>query len=174
MVATHDHRMLPLADQVVELVPQFASTDRAPETVLLTAGSVLFEQGTMGDLIYVVADGELEIVRQARGRRRRAAHGVVGGRLLRRDRPVHPLASMWALAAASMRLAGQPQPLRAAPSDQPRVRDGRPNTPGTALAASRCNARRNRNTASPCRCNRRRTTGSLASSSRRIADTGPS
>ena len=28
VVATHDHRMLPLADRVVELVPQFASTDQ--------------------------------------------------------------------------------------------------------------------------------------------------
>ena len=37
VVATHDHRMLPLADEVVELVPQFASTDRAPETVAARA-----------------------------------------------------------------------------------------------------------------------------------------
>jgi putative ABC transport system ATP-binding protein len=64
VVATHDHRILPLADRVVELVPQFASTDRAPETVLLSPGSLLFEQGSMGDLIYVVSEGELEIVRE--------------------------------------------------------------------------------------------------------------
>jgi putative ABC transport system ATP-binding protein len=64
VVATHDHRMLPLADKVVELVPQFAQSDRLPETVVLGAGEVLFAQGTMGDLIYVVADGELEIVRE--------------------------------------------------------------------------------------------------------------
>jgi len=53
-----------LADRVVELVPDFAATDRAPDTVELKAGDVLFEQGTMGDLIYVVSDGELEIVRE--------------------------------------------------------------------------------------------------------------
>jgi putative ABC transport system ATP-binding protein len=64
VVATHDHRILPLADRVVELVPQVASTDRAPETVLLSPGSLLFEQGSMGDLIYVVSEGELEIVRE--------------------------------------------------------------------------------------------------------------
>ncbi|WP_102144269.1 ATP-binding cassette domain-containing protein [Mycobacterium hubeiense] len=64
VVATHDTRILPLADRVVELVPHLASTDRPPETVSLTAGSVLFEQGTMGDLIYIVSDGELEIVRE--------------------------------------------------------------------------------------------------------------
>ena len=30
----------------------------------LTSGSVLFEQGSIGDLIYVVAEGELEVVRE--------------------------------------------------------------------------------------------------------------
>jgi putative ABC transport system ATP-binding protein len=64
VVATHDSRILPLADRVIELVPEFASTDRAPETVQLSAGEVLFEQGTMGDLIYIVSEGELEIVRE--------------------------------------------------------------------------------------------------------------
>jgi putative ABC transport system ATP-binding protein len=64
VVATHDSRILPLADRVVELVPEFASTDRPPDTVRLEAGEVLFEQGTMGDLIYVVSEGELEIVRE--------------------------------------------------------------------------------------------------------------
>src|SRR5919204_1649075 len=64
VVATHDSRILPLADRVVELVPDFASTDRPPETVQLAVGEVLFEQGTMGELIYVVTDGEFEIVRE--------------------------------------------------------------------------------------------------------------
>jgi putative ABC transport system ATP-binding protein len=64
VVATHDSRILPLADRVVELVPEFASTERPPDTVGLEAGEVLFEQGTMGDLIYVVSNGELEIVRE--------------------------------------------------------------------------------------------------------------
>lgn len=64
VVATHDSRILPLADRVVELVPDFANTDRPPDTVELKAGDVLFEQGTMGELIYVVAEGELEIVRE--------------------------------------------------------------------------------------------------------------
>ncbi|MBP1821178.1 ATP-binding cassette domain-containing protein [Mycobacterium sp. OAE908] len=64
VVATHDSRILPLADRVVELVPDFASTDRPPETVELEAGEVLFEQGTMGELIYIVSEGDLEIVRE--------------------------------------------------------------------------------------------------------------
>jgi putative ABC transport system ATP-binding protein len=64
VVATHDSRILPLADRVVDLVPDFASTDRPPDTVRIEAGEVLFEQGSMGDLIYVVSQGELEIVRE--------------------------------------------------------------------------------------------------------------
>ncbi len=64
VVATHDTRMLPLADRVVELVPHVATTDRPPEPVRVEAGSVLFEQGSIGDLIYVVSDGEFEIVRE--------------------------------------------------------------------------------------------------------------
>jgi putative ABC transport system ATP-binding protein len=64
VVATHDSRILPLADRVVELVPDFASTERMPDTIEMEAGDMLFEQGTMGDLIYVVVEGELEIIRE--------------------------------------------------------------------------------------------------------------
>jgi putative ABC transport system ATP-binding protein len=67
VVATHDSRILPLADRVVDLVPDFASIERPPDTVRLEAGEVLFEQGTMGDLIYVVSEGKLEIVRELAG-----------------------------------------------------------------------------------------------------------
>jgi putative ABC transport system ATP-binding protein len=64
VVATHDSRILPMADHVVELAPALASTNRPPETVRLKAGEVLFEQCTMGDLIYVVSEGEFDIVRE--------------------------------------------------------------------------------------------------------------
>jgi putative ABC transport system ATP-binding protein len=64
VVATHDSRILPLADRIVELVPEFATTDRPPETVRLAAGETLFEQGVMGDLIYVVTEGDIEMVRE--------------------------------------------------------------------------------------------------------------
>jgi putative ABC transport system ATP-binding protein len=64
VVATHDSRMLPLADRVVELVPHMSATDHEPETVELAAGEMLFEQGTMGDSIYTVSAGEVELIRQ--------------------------------------------------------------------------------------------------------------
>ncbi len=63
VVATHDTRILPFADRVVRLLPDAAAIDSRPETVSLASGSVLFEQGSMDDLIYVVDDGELEVVR---------------------------------------------------------------------------------------------------------------
>jgi putative ABC transport system ATP-binding protein len=64
VVATHDARMLPMADRVVELQPDFPDTDRPPETVEVKAGEVLFEQSTMGELIYVVTKGEFELVHE--------------------------------------------------------------------------------------------------------------
>ncbi|MGI9125052.1 MAG: ATP-binding cassette domain-containing protein [Mycobacterium sp.] len=64
VVATHDTRMLPLADRVVELVPHIPVAEHEPEVLTLEAGQTLFEQGTMGDSIYVVDDGEIEMVRQ--------------------------------------------------------------------------------------------------------------
>lgn len=67
VVSTHDSRMLPMADRVIELVPTHASTNRPPVTVRVNAGEVLFEQGTMGELIYLVSEGEFDIVRELAG-----------------------------------------------------------------------------------------------------------
>src|ERR1700728_3840187 len=49
VVATHDARMLPMADRVVELTPDFTETNKPPETTEVKAGEVLFEQCTMGE-----------------------------------------------------------------------------------------------------------------------------
>jgi putative ABC transport system ATP-binding protein len=62
VVATHDHRLLPMADQVVELVPTVAMSTRPPERLELAAGDIVFRQGSWGELIYVVEHGEIEIV----------------------------------------------------------------------------------------------------------------
>jgi putative ABC transport system ATP-binding protein len=63
VVSTHDDRMLPLADQVVELGPKAVASDGAPEHVTLDAGEVLFEQGSFGERIYVIDSGEIQIYR---------------------------------------------------------------------------------------------------------------
>jgi putative ABC transport system ATP-binding protein len=63
VVSTHDDRMLPLADLVVELVPHKATESTGPKRVELAPGEVLFEMGDLGDRIYEVDSGLVEIFR---------------------------------------------------------------------------------------------------------------
>lgn len=63
VVSTHDDRMLPLADQIIEMRPDFLpQSDAAPMQVTLIAGQHLFHQGDPSDLIYLVNDGQVEAV----------------------------------------------------------------------------------------------------------------
>ena len=64
VVATHDDRLLPLADRVVELTPRRQPVHLEPVQVTLAKGEVLFAQGDAGDVAYVVDDGEVELVRE--------------------------------------------------------------------------------------------------------------
>jgi putative ABC transport system ATP-binding protein len=63
VVATHDERILPLADRVVAMTAVPASESAPPERVELASGQMLFEQGDRGHLVYVVEEGEVEVVR---------------------------------------------------------------------------------------------------------------
>ena len=63
VVATHDDRFVPLADRTIDLMPKVATEHRVPERVSLDPGSVLFRQGDRGELIYVVDEGAIDIVR---------------------------------------------------------------------------------------------------------------
>jgi putative ABC transport system ATP-binding protein len=63
VVATHDDRMLPLADRVVDLTERADSTPPDP-VVELKAGQELFRQGDRGKRVYVVETGEIELVRE--------------------------------------------------------------------------------------------------------------
>jgi len=64
VVATHDDRMIPLADQVVEMVPRFRVESREPERVVVLPTETLFRQGDPSDLIYVIEEGAVDIVRE--------------------------------------------------------------------------------------------------------------
>jgi putative ABC transport system ATP-binding protein len=68
VVVTHDDRLLPLADQVVELLPHHRPAP-AEEHVTreLAAGQTLFEQGDPADHIYVVRSGAMEMLRTVDG-----------------------------------------------------------------------------------------------------------
>jgi putative ABC transport system ATP-binding protein len=61
IVATHDDRMVPLADRVVDLAaaPEAGEQTRRIE---LAPGEVLFEEGSRGRLVYVVESGEIELL----------------------------------------------------------------------------------------------------------------
>jgi len=63
VVATHDERMIPLADKVVNLTPRADTSPREPVKIELAAGQEVFTQGDRGDLVYVVETGEIEILR---------------------------------------------------------------------------------------------------------------
>ena len=63
IVATHDDRLVPLADRIVNLTPRRDTESRPPETVHLEPGEILFRQGDSGELIYVVESGIIDLVR---------------------------------------------------------------------------------------------------------------
>ncbi|HWB72452.1 MAG TPA: ATP-binding cassette domain-containing protein [Egibacteraceae bacterium] len=63
IVATHDERLVPLADRIVELTPRATAASRPPQQLELEHGQVVFRQGEPGELVYVVQQGEVEIVR---------------------------------------------------------------------------------------------------------------
>jgi len=64
VIATHDDRLLPLADRVVELTPRFGDGSERSGTVQLVEGQVLFRQGDASDLVYLVEDGSIDVVRE--------------------------------------------------------------------------------------------------------------
>ena len=65
VVSTHDARMLPLADQVIEMRPDSTPPTAAATTaVALAAGTALFRQGDPSDRIYVVERGQVDVVRE--------------------------------------------------------------------------------------------------------------
>lgn len=66
VISTHDERILPLADQVIEMQPKFADGfdgEGEPVEKVIDKGSALFEQGDAPDLIYVIEEGSFEVVR---------------------------------------------------------------------------------------------------------------
>ncbi|MFO1537659.1 MAG: ATP-binding cassette domain-containing protein [Actinomycetota bacterium] len=67
VIATHDDRLIPLADRLVELTPRAVATERPPEPRTLGIDELLFRQGDPGDLVYEVDSGTVVIVRALTG-----------------------------------------------------------------------------------------------------------
>jgi putative ABC transport system ATP-binding protein len=62
IVSTHDERMVPLADDTIELAPRLKPTATRPGLVELRDGQVLFEQGDPSDWIYFVVTGSIDLL----------------------------------------------------------------------------------------------------------------
>jgi putative ABC transport system ATP-binding protein len=60
IVATHDERMTPLADRVIDLSPK-PSTASGTRELRLEPGEQLFRVGERSDYVYVVEEGEVEL-----------------------------------------------------------------------------------------------------------------
>ena len=63
VIATHDARLIPIADRVVRLAEDVGGADAEPVTLTFARGETLFRQGDRSDLVYVVEVGTLDVVR---------------------------------------------------------------------------------------------------------------
>ena len=64
IVSSHDDRLVPIADRVIHLVAEAADSAQPPRPVDVASGEVIFEQGTRGELVYVIESGRIEITRK--------------------------------------------------------------------------------------------------------------
>jgi putative ABC transport system ATP-binding protein len=67
LIATHDERLLALADRIVELTPRASGDALTTEKRTLATGETVFRQGDPGELVYVIEEGEIEIIRELAG-----------------------------------------------------------------------------------------------------------
>jgi putative ABC transport system ATP-binding protein len=63
IVSTHDGRLVPVADRVVHMAPGGVAVEPERVTVRYAPGEVIFRQGQHADLVYVLAEGDVEIYR---------------------------------------------------------------------------------------------------------------
>jgi putative ABC transport system ATP-binding protein len=63
LIATHDERLIPLADSTIDLTPKAAAGAEPPSRLHLDPGKVLFTIGSTSDFVYVVQEGVIELVR---------------------------------------------------------------------------------------------------------------
>jgi putative ABC transport system ATP-binding protein len=64
VIATHDQRLVPLADRTIELVPTTAPGKQPQRRRVLEPGQMLFEHGDQSDFVYLVDEGEIALVRE--------------------------------------------------------------------------------------------------------------
>jgi putative ABC transport system ATP-binding protein len=63
LIATHDERLIPLADRAIDLAPKAAAGAEPPSRLHLEPGQVLFTVHSASDFVYTVDEGEIALVR---------------------------------------------------------------------------------------------------------------
>ena len=63
VVSTHDARLVPIADRIVQMVPPHGEPEDPMKKVSYPAGESIFEQGDASDLVYVIDSGEVDVIR---------------------------------------------------------------------------------------------------------------
>lgn len=64
VVSTHDARLVPVADRVIDMGAETLEVEGPPVDVRYSAGEVVFEQGDAAGLVYVVVSGEATVFRR--------------------------------------------------------------------------------------------------------------
>jgi putative ABC transport system ATP-binding protein len=65
IISTHDNRLLPAIDRIVEMAPRGDQEEAsAPELVTLEAGETLFRQGDSSDFVFEIQSGTIDVVRE--------------------------------------------------------------------------------------------------------------
>ncbi len=63
VVSTHDSRLVPIADRIVQMVPEGSHEEVETHQLTLIAGDSVFEQGDDADLVYVIDSGQVDVIR---------------------------------------------------------------------------------------------------------------
>jgi putative ABC transport system ATP-binding protein len=63
VVSTHDARLVPVADTTVQMAEHADVVESAPQRVRYVAGETVFEQGDRADLVYVIEEGTVNVLR---------------------------------------------------------------------------------------------------------------
>lgn len=63
VISTHDQRLSPLSDVVIDMVPTGDDSPDGRPPVTLAKGEVLFEAGEVGDDIFWIESGEVEVIK---------------------------------------------------------------------------------------------------------------
>jgi putative ABC transport system ATP-binding protein len=63
IVSTHDARLVPIADRIIDMAPDTGDDELAVQDVSFAAGESVFEQGDRATYVYTIRSGEVDVIR---------------------------------------------------------------------------------------------------------------